>query len=182
MSFYVLTYLIGQKDRAVCKRHGLSWRYREVHIAPHAWGRLAAATKREPLEPASNWHSRSTRTLPSYSQTGPPSLQGSKSLGNCSLSYLFKETSTLVLTLERSEDIAGPWDYASWTTECLVKREVRQLFSVIPVGSSSTMYQQCSEQTRSIMQLQTLKILRSKPEIYEYLSWDADTAWNRFIY
>ena len=36
MSFCVITYLIGRNDRAVCKRHGLSWRCIQCHKAHSA--------------------------------------------------------------------------------------------------------------------------------------------------
>ena len=88
----------------------------------------AMATEREPLEPASNRRLSRVRTLPSHWQAGPPSLKRSERFSNCSLSHLFKETSTIVSTFEQRENVTGPRDYASWTIELLVKQEARYLF------------------------------------------------------
>ena len=58
VSVGVLTHLIGQNNRTVCKRHCLSWRCIQCHEA-HSASRSgpagpATATKHKPLKPVSN--------------------------------------------------------------------------------------------------------------------------------
>ena len=118
VSFCVITHRIGWNDRAVCKRHGdafnVAWR-----IAPRAQGRLGRPRPHRARASRARRSSRA-RTSPSHWlaswATESSEARGSVLL-NCSLSYLFKETSTIASILERSEERHWPARlYASWIT------------------------------------------------------------------
>ena len=110
------------------------------HIVPHAQGRLGRPQphRAQASRASSNRRSSSSRarTSPSHSQAG--ATESSEARGsvllNCSLLYLFKETSTIASTLERTSlahKTIHKLDYD--TGEPLAKWEARYLFSVMPV-------------------------------------------------
>ena len=94
----------------------VAWR-----IAPRAQGRLGrprphrARASRASIESTFEQSENVAIALASWA-TESSEARGSVLL-NCSLSYLFKETSTIASTLERSEERHWPARlYASWTT------------------------------------------------------------------
>ena len=92
MSVCVLMHLIGQNDRAVCKRHGLSWRcIREVQSALRSragpaghWARAVSLSLAH--APVSQICLSGARMPPSHLHAGPSSLSWSERRGNSSLS------------------------------------------------------------------------------------------------
>ena len=107
MSVCVLTHLIGQNDRAVCKRHGLSWRC--IHEAQSAlalagWASQTLSVSRDPL-------SRVCASIMVASSPGP-SLRGRREgPGNETSIVDMFENATIALT--------------RWDIEPFAKREVR---------------------------------------------------------
>ena len=104
----------------------VTWR-----IAPRAQGRLGwprphrALGSRASIESTFEQSENVAIALASWA-TESSEARGSVLL-NCSLSYLFKETSTIALTLEQSEERHWPPRlYASWTTLPNLSRSERQ--------------------------------------------------------
>ena len=136
VSFCVITHLIGRNDRSVCKDmicHGdafnVAWR-----IAPRAQDRQGrprphqARASQASIESTFEQSENVAITLASWA-TESSKVRGSVLL-NCSLTYLFKETSTIASTLERSEErhSGPPQDRVhklDYVTEPLAKREAR---------------------------------------------------------
>ena len=109
------------------------------------------------------------------SLTTLPSLSQSKRQGNCFLSCLFKSFGTIVSSFERSE--TSPVFLALLVHHALASSEgcglqVRFVSACSYILIAATVQGTDQEHHASFKK----KILRSKPEIYEYLSWDADTA------
>ena len=119
----------------MCKRHGLSYHGDAFSvawcIAPRAQARLGrsrphrARASRTSIESTFEQSENVTIALPSWA-TESSEARGSVLL-NCSLSYQFKETSTIASTLEQSEECHWPARlYASWTTLPTCSRSERR--------------------------------------------------------
>ena len=108
-------------------------------------------------------------------QAGLPHLSLSEWRGNCSLAHRFGESGTIVSMFEWSKNVScclpGPlalYHSAACSEECGLQVRLHLCRYILTVATMQGTDQE----------LQALRILRSK----EYLSWDADTDINRFMY